>query len=194
MDSTNPPDGRTPTRVNSPSDVAFASRDSAASGLSYQATVLNSSFTALNSVVNGIHSVPNQTTGGEGAVIGQEVQFTIHFNTPFDLPADHYFLVPKVTLSSGNFLWLSAPKPTSPPFAPDLQSWIRNSNLDPDWLRIGTDIVGPSGANGIAPTFNAAFSLSGTVIPEPTTMIAGALLLLPFGFSALRSVRRKPTA
>ena len=36
----------------------------------------------------------------------------------------------------------------------DLQSWIRNDALAPDWLRIGTDIThqGP---------FNAAFSLSG---------------------------------
>jgi hypothetical protein len=29
-----------------------------------------------------------------------------------------------------------------------------------------------------------------TVIPEPTTMIAGALLLLPFGLSSLRALRR----
>jgi len=29
------------------------------------------------------------------------------------------------------------------------------------------------------------------VVPEPTTMIAGALLLLPFGASTLRSLRRK---
>jgi hypothetical protein len=60
-------------------------------------------------------------------------------------------------LSSGNFLWLSAPKPIvapGTPFTPDLQSWIRNDNLAPDWLRIGTDVVG-------AGAFNAAFSLTG---------------------------------
>ena len=62
-------------------------------------------------------------------------------------------------LSSGNFLWLSVAKP----IAPDLQSWIRNANLDPDWLRIGTDIVGGS----TPPTFNAAFSLSGTTAAAP---------------------------
>jgi hypothetical protein len=33
-----------------------------------------------------------------------------------------------------------------------------------------------------------------TVVPEPTTMVAGALLLLPFGFSTLRVLRRKQTA
>ena len=55
-----------------------------------------------------------------------------------------------------------APKPIvapGTPFTPDLQSWIRNEHLQPDWLRIGTDIVGGSPA----PTFNASFSLHGNV-------------------------------
>jgi hypothetical protein len=80
---------------------------------------------------------------------------TVNFNPPISLPADHYFFRPEVLLSSGDFLWLSAPKPTTPPlFTGDLQSWIRNDALAPDWLRIGTDIT----AQG---PFNAAFSLSG---------------------------------
>jgi hypothetical protein len=33
-----------------------------------------------------------------------------------------------------------------------------------------------------------------TVVPEPTTMIAGALLLLPFGASTLRILRKTRTA
>jgi hypothetical protein len=33
-----------------------------------------------------------------------------------------------------------------------------------------------------------------TVVPEPTTMVAGALLLLPFGASALRMLRKSRTA
>ena len=32
------------------------------------------------------------------------------------------------------------------------------------------------------------------VAPEPTTMVAGALLLLPFGMSTLRLLRKKQTA
>ncbi|HEY7296018.1 MAG TPA: Ig domain-containing protein, partial [Dehalococcoidia bacterium] len=65
--------------------------------------------------------------------------------------------------SSGNFYWLSAAKPIVPPGTPfpigetDLPAWIRNSGLEPDWLRVGTDIVG----GGPAPTFNGAFSLNG---------------------------------
>ncbi len=82
-----------------------------------------------NSVVNGINFVPNVFTGGEGPVSGQEVQFDFSFLNPLDLDAGHYFFVPQVELSSGTFLWLSAPKPIvapGTPFAPDLQSWVRN--------------------------------------------------------------------
>src|SRR5438105_621588 len=45
-----------PTRVNSPSDVAFASRSSSSGELSSAISVLSTSFTALNSVQpGGIH-------------------------------------------------------------------------------------------------------------------------------------------
>ena len=159
LDSVNPPSGHVPTRANSPSDVDFASRDSSSNTLSYTASIVNATFSAVNSVVNGINPKPNQTTGGEGAVSGEEVVFDVTFTTPFVLPAGHYFFIPKVGLSSGNFLWLSV----ATPIAPDLQSWIRNANLDPDWLRIGTDIVG----GGTPSTFNAAFSLSGTTATAP---------------------------
>jgi hypothetical protein len=166
-DSTNPPDGRVPTRVNSPSDVAFDSRDSDASDVSekltFEVDVLADNFTAQNSVLNGIHPLPNVTTGGEGPVSGIEVLIAVTFPHAFDLPADHYFFIPQVKLANGDFFWLSAAKPIAgvgtTPFTPDLQSWIRNEPLQPDWLRIGTDIVGGSPA----PTFNASFSLHGNI-------------------------------
>ena len=174
---------KVPTRVNSPSDIALESRDTASGSLSFTTTPISGSFTALNSVLpGGIHPQPGQTTGGNGSVTGEEVQFDVTFNTPFSLPADHYFFVPQVEVTGGNFLWLSAPKPiVSPPGTPfppgftDLQSWIRNENLAPDWLRIGTDIVGGT-------TFNATFSLDGTTISEPSTiaLLLGSLSLLPW--------------
>ena len=176
--------GRTPqvpTRNNSPSDVAFDSR-SAPGSLTFTAGTLGP-FSAGNSVLNGIHPAPNQNTGGEGPVTGQEVQFNVTFTTPLDLPADHYFFVPQVQLTTGNFLWLSTPKPGTPFPAgfTDLQAWIRNGNLDPDWLRIGTDIVGP-GANGTpAPTFNMAFSLNGETVPDSGTTIG----LIAFTFAGI---------
>ncbi|MBV9671397.1 MAG: PEP-CTERM sorting domain-containing protein [Verrucomicrobia bacterium] len=188
-DSANPPSGNVPSRVNSPGDVEISSatREEAAGTLSAIPTLLNLSFTASNSVVNGINKFPNQTTGGEGPVTGEEVLISVAFNNPVVLPADHYFFRPEVGLASGNFLVLSAPKPitgTGTPFTPDLQEWIRNANLDPDWLRVGTDIVG----GNPAPQFNMAFSLSGAVVPEPSSL---ALLAFGAAVPVLMITRRK---
>jgi hypothetical protein len=179
-----------PTRVNSPSDVALASRSSSVAGeMSFATATLAPTFTASNSVLNGIHASPDQLTNGEGAVTGREVQFTVTFTTPLVLPADHYFFIPQVQVTGGEFYWLSGTRPLVPPgtpFAPDLQTWIRSESLDPDWLRVGTDIIGGTPA----PTFNGAFTLSGTVaaVPEPAT---SALMLLGFAAIGARSWRRR---
>jgi hypothetical protein len=183
-----------PTRINSPSDTEFDGRNSTAGGLTFTPGIISPNFTANNSVLNGIFPFPNQTTGGEGPVSGQEVTFNVLFTTPFSVPAGHYFFVPTVQLAGGDFYWLSAPKPIVPPgtpFSPDLQAWIRNANLDPDWLRVGTDIVG----GGPPPTFNAAFTLSGETaqpIPEPSSvlLLSGGLLAAGVARSRKRSRRR----
>ncbi len=179
-----------PTRTNSPSDVAFGSRDSSVPDLSFSATSLGL-FGVGNSVVNGINPKPNQTTGGEGPVSGQEVLFDVTFTTPFLLPADHYFFVPQVTVP-GDFLWLSAPRPIvapGTPFAPDLQAWIRNENLAPDWLRIGTDIVGSPVTGGPAPTYNLAFTLDGTSVPEPSSYILLGSAILAFAAAGRKKLK-----
>ena len=139
-------------------EIAAATRDAAAGSLSFSASVLNPSFTVANTVVNGINKQPNQFTGGEGSATGQEVLISVNFLPPVDLPADHYFFRPEAALSSGNFLLLSAAGPAV--FTGDLQTWIRNDNLAPDWERVGTDVThqGP---------FNASFSLTGVSRPRP---------------------------
>jgi hypothetical protein len=184
---------RVPTRVNSPSDVEVDDRSASAHTLTFTPGIIASTFTASNSVLNGIFPKPNQTTGGDQAVSGQEVQFNTIFTTPFSLSAGHYFFVPQVQLSSsGDFFWLSAPRPIVPPGTPfppgftDLQEWIRNENLAPDWLRVGTDIVGGTPA----PTFNAAFTLSGQIVPEPSSLTMLALGAASV-FAALRTLRRR---
>lgn len=187
MDSATPPSGNVPTRTNSPADNAFVALDGMAGGLSYTSTLLNSSFSVANTVVLGINKIPNQFTGGEGAATGEEVQVNVVFTSPIILDPGHYFFSPEVQLTSGDFLWLSAPNPIVPPgtpFTPDLQSWIRtdgSGSIGPDWLRIGTDIThqGP---------FNATFSLIGetAAVPEPST-----LLLLGTGVAVLTTRRRK---
>jgi len=172
LDSTNPPSPIVvPTRNNSPSDNAFAERT-----VSFTTSLLSNNVGTANSVVNNISP---GLTGGEGGRNGREVR--LDFTVPnLILPADHYFFVPQVELSNGTFLWLSAPKPAGGEFgstaiSPDLQAWVRNQNLEPNWLRIGTDIIG---ANAGAQQYNMAFRLVGetVVVPEPTPiamLIAG---------------------
>jgi hypothetical protein len=176
-----------PTRVNSPSDNALDDRDN----LNVSATE-RAGFTVANSVQpGGIHPKPGQTTNGNGPITGDEVQFNVTFTTPFVLSAGHYFFVPQVEVKNlaDDFFWLSAARPIVSPGTPfplgftDLQSWTRDANLDPDWLRVGTDITGQG-------PFNAVFSLSGSAVPEPSTW---AMMLLGFaglGFAGYRHARK----
>jgi hypothetical protein len=59
--------------------------------------------------------------------------------------------------------------------------------LAPDWLRIGTDIVGGT----TPPTYNAAFTLSGEIVPEPSSIISLFLGLAVLGIARFwPSIRR----
>jgi hypothetical protein len=169
-DSINPASNRVPTRMNSPADVEIdnATRDGNGGTLAFSASVLKAGFSVQNTVVTGIHAAPANVTHGEGPATGDAVEISISFDPPIVLSADHYFFRPEVEVIDGDFLYLSAPRPiVSPgtPFLPDLQAWIRNTDLKPDWLRIGADIIGGSPA----PTFNMTFSLSGETIPDAGT-------------------------
>jgi hypothetical protein len=157
-----------PTRTNSPGDheIGSATRDSNNQDLSF-AVVDVSDFQVANTVIDGINKSPLQLTHGEGAARGREQEIRVRFRTPIFLPAGHYFFRPEVEVTGGNFLFLSAPRPITsgtpfPAGTTDLQAWIRNANLTPDWLRIGGDIVG-------AGTFNMAFSLGGNTVPAVGT-------------------------
>jgi len=167
LDSASPAVGR----INSPSDYAYATRDSLVGELTFTATVDSApadpfcgvqagTCAAINSVLTGVQQNTGSTPAGDGPVSGKKVTFDVTLNKPLLLPAGHYFFVPQVALEAGAFYWLSSPKPTTGPgtaIAPDLQAWMRNDIISPAWLRVGTDIVG----GPTPPTFNAAFSLDG---------------------------------
>lgn len=148
-----------PTRTNSPSDDAFTVRDSALAGLRFTTTTLSASLSSAKSIKNSF----SVNAGTDGAITGAETQFDVTFDQPIVLPAGHYFFVPQVAASNGDFYWLSSPFPIVAPGTPitngpDIQMWARNTGISPDWLRVGTDIVGGGAA---APKFNGAFVLEG---------------------------------
>ena len=170
--------------------MAFATRSSTAAELMFVPAIVQMSFTAANSVLNGIHPMPGQFTGGDGAVTGQEVTLQ-HLVLERAQPARRPLLLRPASPGDERRVPLAvgaaadrAPGVPFPAGSTDLQSWIRNAALDPDWLRVGTDIThqGP---------FNAVFTLSGdtvAAVPEPETY---ALLLIGIAAIGVARARRK---
>lgn len=155
--------GKVPSRTNSPSDVEIgtATRDASAGTLKFSPRVESASFSVDHTVVDNI-----KVNGGDPGTNGEEVEITVTFTSPIILPAGNYFFRPEVLVTDADFLYLSTPRPIVPPgnaFLGDRQAWIRNSNLAPDWLRIGADII----VDG--DTFNMAFSLNGETVPNAGT-------------------------
>lgn len=166
LDSIDPPSGRVLSRINSPGDVEIdaATRDGSDGTLRFVANQQATGVSVTNTVVNGINPNPSRTNG-EGPATGDQVQITITFTQPILLPAGHYFFRPEVLVTSGDFLYMSSPRSPGVPFVGDLQAWIRTSRLAPDWVRIGTDVIGAT-PPATPPTFNMTFSLSGETVPD----------------------------
>ena len=59
---------------------------------------------------------------------------------------------------------------------------------------IGYEMVDKPGVNYYMPPSYLEATFLFTPVPEPTTMVAGSMLLLPFGASTLRMLRRKQTS
>src|SRR6516162_2672841 len=98
-DSADPPSGNVPTRNNSPSDIAFAERDDAAGwGSHVYRQCRKREFYRRKERAERDQPQAEPVHWGEGPVSGQEILIDATPTKPFDLPADHYFIVPQVLL------------------------------------------------------------------------------------------------
>jgi hypothetical protein len=101
-------------------------------------------------------------------------------NDPLAINGFHYYLA---FMSDDNLdvplalTWFGAIATTLPETAPGIYD--------------ARQYVVPAFGGGVV---SATFMSDLEVVPEPTTMIAGALLLLPFGASTLRILRKRQTA
>ena len=75
-------------------------------------------------------------------------------------------------------------------FVNNVMSWDINGVALTAGAAVDAYVINPGYAN----CGNTETTFRVTAVPEPTTLVAGALLLLPFGFSTLRILRRKQTA
>jgi hypothetical protein len=123
-----------------------------------------------------------------------------------------YINISPVTLGMGTYSVVTATSSDYNSGNPDLGSSVVTFNNTGQPLSLGAyDIWNYYGGGGLNSTLTGMYTTgpgnsswpwplpvfgAGTfsVVPEPTTMIAGALLLLPFGASTLRILRRKQTA
>jgi hypothetical protein len=103
--------------------------------------------------------------------------------------------------TDGSFVWDNAVSIGSAPFLPGTGLvWTDGSsevnlwyNTDSQWGPTGTYGLWGAPPNWTPEAFGDA-TLTLAAVPEPTTLIAGALLLLPFGASTIRILRKKVAA
>ena len=158
-------DAEVPTRVNSPSDVEFADRDSARSLTSDFTIADSAAFTAANSVQpGGIH--PNRAKPRRqwfGHRRGGAVRRELH--RPLHPPRRSLFLRASgpgrtAAISSG------CRRRDGDPFPPASPTCRAGPAMQFARSRLAARRHGHRRAARPAPTFNAAFSLSGTAFPS----------------------------
>ena len=125
-----------PTRVNSPSDVAFLDRSTTSGDLNFTTSLLSPTFTALNSVQpGGIHPTPLSNHWRQR--INHRARGTIHGKLHDTYQPSARSLLLRAASGGdyrrGEFLWLSGtrPNPLFPAGFTDLQSWTRDRCLIP---------------------------------------------------------------
>lgn len=151
--------------------------------------------------INGSQWISVNSSGGND---GNNV-YTYAFTTTFNLSG-----LAGATLSgsyasdNASTLWLNGHQISSIPFgtSPNWSFQNYTSFSDSEYLNLNgqntltivdvngsfSDLYGqPAGPFGVT---TRGLTITGTPVPEPTTMVAGAMLLLPFGMSTLRMLRK----
>jgi hypothetical protein len=109
-------------------------------------------------------------------------------DTGFGFPGAKDYTIIGGTGGSGTLSWLQdiiTPDPTG--FGGGWQIWNATIDLSPSQTIL---LSGPTGAHEGAIIDKVML----TVVPEPATLIAGALLLVPFAFSTIRIIRKPKAA
>lgn len=179
---------RTPafTRTNGPSDDGqdFADFSTLDGTLTLTQSVDSTSFTLNTTIEPGTGQGVQNTT----PTVGELRLLDLTLVTPLDLaPTDpfpndfatHYWLELTASVSSGEFYWVQGVFPrTTPGSLPvtgeDRQTWFTTvPGISPDFRRVSDIINNQDGTT--SPVFNSSFEISGSSLPEPSTL---ALLLV----------------
>jgi hypothetical protein len=134
-------------------------------------TVVNGVGAGTYTLIGITAPVGSQSTSPNGAFYYDNLVF----GPPADPYVDNNGLLFGNTTSEIN-LYSTTSSPTLPP---------DNYNL---WQGTG------GGSYALEANGSAAIDFAGTAVPEPTTIISAALMLLPFGIGAVRSIRKDRTA
>jgi hypothetical protein len=149
--------------------------------LNASGSAISSSYTATPATYGGVAYNPGNPDGYPSATLYQ-LNFTVDVSVSAGLAYDFFLDGPLTAYPDGNYynsflLYANYG-------GPDLVLWLENIGSGSSPF-VGT-YPGVSG--------DAYVEVSGAAVPEPTTMIAGALLLLPFGASTLRILRKSRAA
>jgi hypothetical protein len=138
-------------------------------------------------------------TGGGSAANGQiDVVGGVAISGFLDITAGGnsgtYALTPG-SGSNGQFIWDNLVNPANVPFVDNAGLYFTGGGIQVNLFSTTGYGYGYS-LYGYPPAWvpqvdNGTATISLAAVPEPTTMIAGALLLLPFGASTLRILRKR---
>jgi len=154
---------------------------------------------------NGFDDLGSSTPGGAGA---EAIDFSATGNPALPLTDSYDELSQTIPTTVGATYsvsyWLAAAMASSSYFQSyfgDDQNLQTLNTVPTTWTQYTFDVVATSSSTVLAFYGNDAPSYVGIAdvevtdpVPEPTTMIAGALLLLPIGASTLRMLRKRQAA